>query len=66
MYSGVTVTAMSELRRGGKNSGPWHQWSQKFFQVSRKNEKERGKGINLEKQKNGKLIFCQDRKGCLN
>ena len=44
---------------GGKNSGPWHQWSQKFFQFSRKNEKEKVKVINTEKWKDGKSIFVK-------
>ena len=47
------------LQGVGKNSGPWHQWSQKVFQVSRKNEKEKVKVINTEKWKNGKSIFVK-------
>ena len=50
----------SFFNRVGKNSGAWHQWSQKFFQVSRKNEREKGKGISTEKRENGKSFFCQN------
>ena len=45
------ATGISEkAARGGKNwgGGPWHQWSQKFFQISRENEKTNGKGIKTE------------------
>ena len=37
-----------------------------FSQVSRKNEKGKEREINLEKQINGKSIFCQDHKSCFN
>ena len=34
-----SMLKIDEFSRGGENSGPQHQWSQKVFQVSRKNEK---------------------------
>ena len=53
--------------RGGKNSGPQHQWSQKFFSSpermkGRKKKGKREKGEKTKRLKNGNLILHQNPK----